>query len=152
MQGEDVQNSGELETICNALLAVRQTLESHLAHNDSWRALRTAELGAIVAQHLGSDASEDSKKLHRKLLRTSATYRAYTRLIEAIRILSEASAEFDLAIDPTPATDHISPQHRVSVAVQDRPNADGKPRIRVKAASRLVSDTSPAEITKVRAA
>jgi hypothetical protein len=152
MQGEDVQNSGELETICNALLAVRQTLESHLAHNDSWRALRTVELGSIVAQHLGSDASEDSKKLHRKLLRTSATYRAYTRLIEAIRILSEASAEFDLAIGLAPATDDSGPQHRITVVAQDRPNADGKPRIRVRAASRLVSDVSPAEIAKVRAA
>ena len=152
MQVEDVQNSGELETICNALLAVRQTLESHLAHNDSWRALRTVELGSIVAQHLGSDASEDSKKLHRKLLRTSATYRAYTRLIEAIRILSEASAEFDLAIGLAPATDDSGPQHRITVVAQDRPNADGKPRIRVRAASRLVSDVSPAEIAKVRAA
>jgi hypothetical protein len=124
MQGEDVQNSGELETICNALLAVRQTLESHLAHNDSWRALRTAELGSIVAQHLGSDASEDNKKLHRKLLRISATYRAYTRLIEAIRILSEASAEFVAA----PVPDN------------SRSEASGKPRIKVKANTRPLSE------------
>jgi hypothetical protein len=126
---EHVPNSGELETICDMLHAVRLALEAHLAHNDSWRALKTAELGSIVAKHLGSDAEEDSRRLHRKLLRTSATYRAYTRLTEIIRILSEASSEF--------------PGSHAGAA---------KPRVKVKAVSRVLSHEMPPAASKVRVA
>lgn len=125
---EHVPNSDELQTICDTLHAVRLALEAHLAHNDSWRALKTAELGSIVARHLGSDAEEDSRRLHRKLLRTSATYRAYIRLTEIIRILSEASAEF--------AGSHAGAT---------------KLRIKVKAVSRVLSSEMPAT-SKVRVA
>lgn len=130
-------NRGELETICDALHAVRLELEAHLAHNDSWRALKTAELGSVVARHLGSDADADSRRLHRKLLRTSATYRAYTRLIEIIRILSEASSEFSgSAIEVAPAS----------------LDAGAKPRIKVKAVSRVLSEAMPQASSKARVA
>lgn len=126
VRGGRVANQNDIDRICRALLLVRSELEEHLACNDSWRALRTAELGTIVAQHLGSNADEDSKKLHRKLLRTSAAYRAYIRLVEVIRILSEASAEF---FGPDAQSD-------VPASSAARPQPNGKPRVKIRAVSR----------------
>jgi len=134
-----VANQGDIDRICNALLAVRLELEAHLARNDSWRALKTAELGSIVALHFGTDADEDNKKLHRKLLRTSATYRAYTRLIEAIRILSEASEEFDLP--------NVAAADQRAIA-----SPDAKPRIRVKALSTPLLHSPAPDAANPRAA
>jgi hypothetical protein len=134
-----VANQVDIDGICNALLAVRLELEAHLARNDSWRALKTAELGSIVALHFGTDADEDNKKLHRKLLRTSAMYRAYTRLVEATRILSETSDEFD---PPS-----VAAADQAAIA---RPGA--KPRIRVKAVTTPVHDLPAPAASKICAA
>jgi hypothetical protein len=134
-----VANQGDIDRLCNMLLTVRLELEGHLARNDSWRALKTTELGSVVAQHFGSDPDEDSKRLHRKLLRTSAIYRAYTRVVEAIRILSEAPEE----LDPP------------SVAAADQgaiARPDAKPRVRVKAVSASLQHSPAPHTAKTRAA
>jgi hypothetical protein len=140
-----VPNSSDLDRICHALLSLRLELEAHLAHNDSWRALKTAELGAVVAEHLGTDANDDSKKLHRKLMRTSTTYRAYTRLIEAIRILSEASEEFaanSTALGTTADVTLAEPRH--DRGTPEAANVTSKPRIKVRATTRVLSDKARA--------
>ena len=136
--GQRVPDKGDIEEIRDALLTVRLRLESHLAHDACWRALKMAELPSVVAEQLGSDVDADNMKLHRKLLRNSRVYRAYTRVMEAVRILSATPSAQPAA--PTKDDGQHLHRHTHAEAVQNGSDAaaDRKPRIKVKAVSLAV--------------
>lgn len=121
-----------LEQALEDLERARKRLEVMLESNEAWRVLTIAEMKQGRSKTKTRADGPGKRQLRRKLLAESPVYRAYQRLIDALRLLRQVAAVND-------GEGLSARQH--SAAPRDgirkrSPNSQAKPRIKIKAVSR----------------
>lgn len=100
-----------------------------LERNEAWRALTIAELRQGRSKTKTRTDGQSKRQLRRKLLAESPVYRAYQRLIDAIRLLRQVAAAND--------GESLSAHERFHDGIRTQsPDSQAKPRVKIKALSR----------------